>query len=1336
MAEGLQAGRLEVPVVANLAGFARDLRVKVEGAAEGLAAKVKIKVDDSGLRERIQAAVDKAQAGISAKIQLRVDHERLRHEMSAAAREAASHDISVPLRPDENGRGRGDGLTSRLRSLIGNAQNEAQRHPVDVPVQFRMPRRRRGGFRSLALGALVSLAQPATSALMQLGAGLTAVVSAAAPAVGMVGALPGLIAGVGTAAIGTRVAFAGFGEGLKQTLSAQRQLAAGTKLTKGEQQKLSESMKDLSASARKTVTSVGEVTSAWKRMRQSVQERFFSQVAGEVRPLSNAVLPMLSRTLGDASDQMGGLVRRGSQFLQSGPFREDFRAIAGTNSRVIGSMVLSVRDLGLATVDFLVASGPFVERIARGTAHFTAWVRASVLAGRETGTLARFMDRAGDKGAQLGRMTRDLTGGLVGMGRASTHAGNSLLSGAEAQLARFNVWANSVAGQKRMSQYFEEAKPGFRELIGLIGDIGRGLVKVSTDNGLVNLVAQIRGELLPALGGFLDVIGRQIGPTVISLGSGVARFVQQLSGAASGLAAVGLAFIGLVNVVNTLLRVVPGLSTALSYLLATMVALKVVRGVTSMVGSLGTAIRSVGTASTAANGAVGPQISLWQRMGLAYRAAAQDAGGVTGAMRGVSAAAGAGGRGLRGVLGGLAGFMGGPLGIAVTVAGAALAVFANKQRAAAEAAQQHKQNVRSLADALKESQGAIDANVRAATIKMLRDNGIAESAKRAGVSLRELTNATLEQGGSIEALQRKMRELAKAEPLARNSWGQIVTSDRQKALEAFARDLDHQKGLLKEAQELNRENADAMESAGTRGRSAYAKLTQAIDEMSKSTSDADSRVKSLKDALDGLTGGSRSAQEAQARLNATLLDVKDSIKAGFSKSDGWGAKDLLSSLDGSLQTTTRNGQKLQETLFKLKDDAADTAMKAFDLARSQGEGLPAALAKGQAAMENARTSAINMAMAMNLNKDEAAALVTQMGLVPQNLTMVLQSQGIPQAQAEVIALSSQLAGLDGQKTKTITISAPTSGAIEQLRSLGFEVQALPGGKQVTVSAPTGAARSQLQALAADIANTPNSKKVTVQAIVAKATGDLEYVRNYIGSMKGKTLVMEAPTQLAQTELKNLGYKIKDLKGKKVEITAPTGTPLSQVQRIQQSINSLTGKTITVTIRYNSEGKPSVVSSHADGGIVRYANGGIRGAGNRIKAFAAGAERHVAQIARPGEWRLWAEPETGGEAYVPLSPAKRNRSKQIVEQVVREFGGVVAWANGTLRQYADGAVTLNRSTRAAAPRSAVTPTGTPALIGGDLNLTMTSQPMNPGEALNNAMFELRRIRRGGVHVATG
>ena len=74
---------------------------------------------------------------------------------------------------------------------------------------------------------------------------------------------------------------------------------------------------------------------------------------------------------------------------------------------------------------------------------------------------------------------------------------------------------------------------------------------------------------------------------------------------------------------------------------------------------------------------------------------------------------------------------------------------------------------------------------------------------------------------------------------------------------------------------------------------------------------------------------------------------------------------------------------------------------------------------------------------------------------------------------------------------------------------------------------------------------------------------------------------------------------------------------------------------------------------ADGGLLEfYARGGVR-------------EQHVAQIAPAGAWRVWAEPETGGEAYIPLAPRKRRRSEAVLREVARRFGLTVMMDGGLI-----------------------------------------------------------------------
>ncbi|MFJ4342695.1 hypothetical protein [Streptomyces sp. NPDC088915] len=1338
MSEGMQAGRLEVPVVASLAGFAEELRTKVETAAEGLAVKVKIKVDSKGLRKRIEKAVEKASAGVTAKIRLRVDRDGLRGELDAAAREAARSDVRVPLRPDEGERG--GGLLDRIRSLLGGARAEVERNPVDVPVQFRMPKGRRS-LRMLAIGGLLSVLQPAVAALTQYGGAVVALASSMAPAVGILGAVPGLIAAAGSAAIGTRVAFSGFGEALKQTLKAQAQLGEGAKLTKAQQQALDQSMEGLSASARKSVTAVASLSGAWRSMRQSVQERFFSKVADEIRPLSNAVLPLLRDSLGDSAAQMGQLAKGGARFMQTGIFKSDFKKIAGTNSKVIGNLTDGLGNLGHATLDFLVASGPFVERIGEAGERFTQWVRASAAAGRSTGSLGKFLDHAAEKAKQLGRTTLYLGQGIAGVGRAGMDAGNALFDGLEASMLRFSRWANSGEGKRSMEKFFSDSSATFHELNLLVGDLMRGLGRMAKDNGVTDLIRQIRTELMPGIGAFLDSIGRSVGPAVIGIIANLAQAVATLSSAGVGLGMLLQSFNGLLNVFNGLMNVIPGLGTGLGILLGTMLAFKVVRGITTALTGMISSVRNLGSATSVANGAMGPHISVWQRMQGAYAGAASGAGRMTGAMRAVGSAVGSMRIGMTGLLGAL----GGPWGAAIAAVTIGIGLLANQHEKAARAAEAQEQRVSSLTQALRDSNGAIDANVRAQAVLLLQDAKIGEGKGKlvdklrdVGVNLTQLTDAYLDQGDGLGKLEDKFRSLAEANKeyveRGRDVWVQDYSKQGQQYKEA-ADALKGLNGELSESMRNAREGAAAMNGAGNTGTDSFSRLKTAVDGMSSSTATADDRVNSLKRALDALTGGTQSFHDAQTRVNSAIISVNDAIEANAGKLAN-ASKELIG-YDGAVNTATKSGQQFNSHLTELRDSAAAAAIAAFDMAKNNGTPLADALRTGQTEMTKARDAAIAYGRDLGLTKEQAAGLADKMGLMPSTVSILLSAKGIPEANAQILGLQAQLGTLPAGKS--ITVKAPNGEAIAALRAVGFAVTTLPGGKNVSITAPTGGARSQLALLVDSIAATPANKNVSIKALIQTAAADLTAVRDKVAALPpGKTLKMEAPTKLAQDELKKLGFQVKDVpNSKKVEITAPTGTAIQNVRDIQGRINSLTGKTVTVTIKYTTIGKPYVETSpQANGGIVKFAEGGIHRIRNRVQSFAEGSERHIAQIARPGEWRLWAEPETGGEAYIPLAPSKRRRSTAILDEVARMFGGrVVYFANGALSQQAQGAVSLHsgsRSSTATAPRAS-TPQGAGALVGGDLNLTMTGAPMSPGEALGDAMFELRRIRRGGAHV---
>lgn len=113
---------------------------------------------------------------------------------------------------------------------------------------------------------------------------------------------------------------------------------------------------------------------------------------------------------------------------------------------------------------------------------------------------------------------------------------------------------------------------------------------------------------------------------------------------------------------------------------------------------------------------------------------------------------------------------------------------------------------------------------------------------------------------------------------------------------------------------------------------------------------------------------------------------------------------------------------------------------------------------------------------------------------------------------------------------------------------------------------------------------------------------------------------------------------------------------AQIQDLKDSLARVPGSK-TITIKVKADLPPGIAMGalmRADGGVIeRYASGGIRT-----------QERHDAQIARGGAWRVWAEPETKGESYIPLAPEKRTKSVQVLRRTNELLGSPLADPGGS------------------------------------------------------------------------
>ncbi|EYR64678.1 hypothetical protein N866_07200 [Actinotalea ferrariae CF5-4] len=186
--------------------------------------------------------------------------------------------------------------------------------------------------------------------------------------------------------------------------------------------------------------------------------------------------------------------------------------------------------------------------------------------------------------------------------------------------------------------------------------------------------------------------------------------------------------------------------------------------------------------------------------------------------------------------------------------------------------------------------------------------------------------------------------------------------------------------------------------------------------------------------------------------------------------------------------------------------------------------------------------------------------------------------------------------------------------------------------------------------------------------VLEQTGSEEQFRAALD--QSRTALYNAAIQMGMTEEAAWQYVDSVLAVPDEATTTAHFEAVEAEARMQAFVNKWSGYNIPITANLNASAALAAIQrvQRAAGAPVMEADGGV------LQFFANGSEHHVAQIAPAGAWRVWAEPETGGEAYIPLSPSKRGRSEAILEDVAARFGMYVG-------RYADGAVVPGAATGA-------------------------------------------------------
>jgi hypothetical protein len=498
-------------------------------------------------------------------------------------------------------------------------------------------------------------------------------------------------------------------------------------------------------------------------------------------------------------------------------------------------------------------------------------------------------------------------------------------------------------------------------------------------------------------------------------------------------------------------------------------------------------------------------------------------------------------------------------------------------------------------------------------------------------------------------------------------------------------------------------------------------LAKNYDTLSLSTSSANDKFLALKENLQILSSEQEKKQLGEKGYQQTLRDTAKGIQAVRDENNGLVTN--LFDVKKGFDFTKQAGADLHTTLQNQTDGILQIGTAALDKAIKGGADATVANKAATDAMAKPIADLKENLRQLGFNKDQIAGIIDTMNLMPKDLQAAISVKGGEAARREVALLSAATQAFATGNYVAVLGALPDSAktAIEQATGLAGAFanhdwqtiltaldQTGPGKEAVLASLLTvtdGNYAADLKANdvtkpAVDAANktmaglTPpppvmlqakdaTAKPVsTFQGVLARlstttaspvititdrASGQVAKIQQAVTNIKGASPKITI-TDLATGKVATIDGKIQGMKGKTPTISV-SDRATSPLQSIKGWIDSLRDKTFTITTVQNTVHRDS--GKGADGGIVRSMSNMFGGSLSlaRVKAFAnGGVEKHVAQIsAGQTPYRIWSEPETGGEAYIPLAKAKRARSTKILEEVARMFGMTLlktkSFANG-------------------------------------------------------------------------
>ncbi|PRB44342.1 hypothetical protein CQ020_03795 [Arthrobacter sp. MYb23] len=1042
----------------------------------------------------------------------------------------------------------------------------------------------------------------------------------------------------------------------------------------------------------------------WDSIQKPVQKAFWVGMGESIQRFAANVIPVLRDGLTGAADDVGrfnaGILDSFEEIAKNGDMKKMFGNLEGffrQASAASKPFFDALNTLGLRGSDYLPRFGGFLADIAQG---FDDWITKADEAGKINVWIEKGVQSLKDMGS-VGKSVVDMFKGIT---RAVNDAGGGGLPEFRDNMRDIADVMLAEPFRSRMATIFAGARQGATELnkgvkdlgetignsAGYVNELLKGLGKLG--GGLLSGIAKTLGQLqfqtgtlegirdmqsaLADLGPSFEGLGRIIGnmsrvageifkgvaPVINTIVGFLDRSVGKLSG---NLEKFAPSITGLVNALVTaasgpLAVVVDLLDASLGAFNDLPGPIKLATGAFAVFlalrGPLGSFLGTVQSgwskfADSARVGAKSAETSTKRIGDFIYAADGSvrkfDGSPMVKQLQTIGDKAAAVGKRIGSSL---LSFAGGPWGVALAVAGTAIAMVG-------DAAAKQKAKVDDLVTAL-DGQKGINAAAERVIASQLRTkeaflfwekDSIATNAQNIGISLRDLQKAAEGVPESIEAVNAAIKKAADSATPLQKTVDVIKALGDNEALgpltglsqilgNLFGSDAAKTgAGLQKIRADLEAARKEVEETAKQLGvpTDTSAGIIAAIEVLAEKSSTAEDKLRAVNDVI-RMMNGKTSVDDAIQKSNDSARDFVANLQEIVRIGEGEGlALPALFNADGTINTVSKSGSDLRTELRKIADDGRNSAL-ALALAQKDPQ---VAIDTLRTEMQKTRDLIAQQLTIGGVPPEQIDAILAQLDLDPAKIDMTLNPESKDKALADLKAANGEAQATVAEPA-TIGLDVDASSKFApKLNQAQYEIGAFNNLK------PT----PQLDA------DPSRFNGVIAQAKGQGAGLDATTFRPDLDANK-------SPFDTAISTVRSAGNVLSS------STFSPTvnvvGNALSVLGSVIGGLQSIAGKVFTATVDIAK----NILGGAGEDGMV-YEGLGKFSKKFQPKFFADGG----LQFETPGQakiypgsstWRVFAEETTGGEAYIPLSASKRARSTAILDDVAGRFGYELYERGGT------------------------------------------------------------------------